>query len=386
MGYARYFIGKALINLLQIPGWHTRRKIVVFESDDWGSIRMPSSAAYDFLLKVGVRVDRNHYSRFDCVESEDDYYELFNVLRSEKDSIGNCPVFTLNYVAANPDFIKIREDDYRSYHYESVFETYRRYPNSKNNVRIIKEGINEGLILPQSHNREHLNVSQWISALQNEEPLARLGFDHEMFALPLLVNGIFKNMYVDALYNSSENETQIIIKTVIDGLRLFKEQWGFHSKSFMAPGYIWNTSVEDCLYTQGVDYIQGVAIQLVPSHIIGVRFKKKYHYTGQHNVNNQVFLVRNSFFEPSENPQKNWVNSCLREISNAFRFHKPAIIQSHRVNYIGNLSKSNRDVNTRLLKTLLGEIRKRWPDVEYMSTVQLGDLIKGNNPYSISNP
>lgn len=29
-------------HFLNLPGWHTRRKIVVIESDDWGSIRMPS--------------------------------------------------------------------------------------------------------------------------------------------------------------------------------------------------------------------------------------------------------------------------------------------------------------------------------------------------------
>lgn len=31
-------------NLLNIPGWHTNRRIVVIESDDWGSVSMPSCA------------------------------------------------------------------------------------------------------------------------------------------------------------------------------------------------------------------------------------------------------------------------------------------------------------------------------------------------------
>lgn len=29
-------------NFSNLPGWRTNRKIVVIESDDWGSIRMPS--------------------------------------------------------------------------------------------------------------------------------------------------------------------------------------------------------------------------------------------------------------------------------------------------------------------------------------------------------
>jgi len=33
-------------NLVNIPGWRTNRKIVVIESDDWGSVRMPSREVY----------------------------------------------------------------------------------------------------------------------------------------------------------------------------------------------------------------------------------------------------------------------------------------------------------------------------------------------------
>ena len=34
---------KSLITskIINIPGWTTNRKIIVIESDDWGSIRMP---------------------------------------------------------------------------------------------------------------------------------------------------------------------------------------------------------------------------------------------------------------------------------------------------------------------------------------------------------
>ena len=35
----------ALRNLSNLPGWRTSRKIVVIESDDWGTIRMPSNKA-----------------------------------------------------------------------------------------------------------------------------------------------------------------------------------------------------------------------------------------------------------------------------------------------------------------------------------------------------
>ena len=41
-------------NLAAIPGWSTRRKLVIFESDDWGSIRMPSVETYKSLHAAGI--------------------------------------------------------------------------------------------------------------------------------------------------------------------------------------------------------------------------------------------------------------------------------------------------------------------------------------------
>jgi hypothetical protein len=40
----RDILGKYYINL---RGWKTKRKIVVIESDDWGSIRMPSPESFN---------------------------------------------------------------------------------------------------------------------------------------------------------------------------------------------------------------------------------------------------------------------------------------------------------------------------------------------------
>ena len=48
-------------NILNIPGWRTNRHIVVIESDDWGSIRMPSKEVYDKLKTYGRKVENCCY-------------------------------------------------------------------------------------------------------------------------------------------------------------------------------------------------------------------------------------------------------------------------------------------------------------------------------------
>ena len=59
--------------LANLPGWCTNRKIVVIESDDWGSIRMPSEFAYSNLLNKGIDVDKSYlYDTLDSLEKKED--------------------------------------------------------------------------------------------------------------------------------------------------------------------------------------------------------------------------------------------------------------------------------------------------------------------------
>ena len=107
----------------------------------------------------------------------------------------------------------------------------------------------------------------------------------------------------------------------------------------------------------------------------GVR-NTKIRWLGKRNKYGQRYMTRNCFFEPST-PGKDWVDTCLHEIATAFRWRKPAIISSHRVNYIGALEESNRDHGLLKLRELLDSIIRRWPETEFVSSDQLGQMIEG---------
>jgi hypothetical protein len=62
----------------------------------------------------------------------------------------------------------------------------------------------------------------------------------------------------------------------------------------------------------------------------------------------------------------------------AFRWNKPAIIGMHRINFIGSLVRENRELNLVMLKKLITLILKEWPDVEFMTSDELGKLIVGD--------
>ena len=64
-----------------LGGWRTNRKIVVIESDDWGSIRMPSKDVFAALKKQQIPVNYCDYFQNDSLASEDDLLALFVILQ-----------------------------------------------------------------------------------------------------------------------------------------------------------------------------------------------------------------------------------------------------------------------------------------------------------------
>ena len=90
---------------------------------------------------------------------------------------------------------------------------------------------------------------------------------------------------------------------------------------------------------------------------------------------NLVNLVRNVVFEPTDDRGFNWVDYSLKQVETAFYWGKPANISSHRVNFCGHIDPKNRAKGLGDLKQLLKKIVQKWPEVEFMSADELGDLI-----------
>ena len=365
-------------NLLNIPGWRTKRKIVVIESDDWGSIRMDSPEAYRHFLSLGYPVDECPYNRYDMLESNTDLEMLFEVLDSVKDKHGRPAVLTANSLVANPDFSKIEADNFKNYHYEVFTDTLKRYPNHDRVYDLYHQGIQNKLIKPQFHGREHLNVARWMQDLHDGDKSAREAFKYNMFSVHAkhdYDNGL---EYMEALDYDNVEQLNSFKSILEEGTEVFEHLWGYKSASFIASCYIWPTEIEQILKDKGVKYIQGMVAHAVPT-ISKFDYQYKYHFQGTRNTHGQRYVIRNAFFEPSHYAKWDNVNKCLKRIDIAFRWYKPAVISSHRLNYMGGLDPMNRESGLKKLSSLLKEIVKRWPDVEFMSTDQLGDLMEGSN-------
>lgn len=360
---------------VNLRGTKVNRKIVVFESDDWGNIRMPSRDIQNDLIEKGFLFEKRNYERVDSIAREDDLEALFSLLNQFQDIKGRHPVITAMSVMANPDFEKIKEAEFESYSYRCLKDVLQDYSRGANSIfKLWQDGIKDKVFFPQFHGREHINVCQWMRDLRTKTNDNRMAFD-------LGIPGFFErscpergNIYAKALKIHELEDVEFMKKSIEEGLELFDCTFGYQSKSFMAPSYTWNDDVELVLHKKGVKYIQSVHYQNSPTLDGGNEVK--YHYFGQRNKLGQYYLLRNCSFEPAQqNYSPEVVDNCLKEIAMAFRFGKPATISVHRLNFIGAIHKENRDKSLKLMEDLLSSIIKKWPDVEFLTSVELGDLI-----------
>ena len=207
-------------NILNIPGWRSKRKIVVIESDDWGTVRMASRESWKYFVNKGYAVDRCPYNSNDALECNDDMELLFDTLQSVKDKNGNGAVITANNIVANPDFEKIKASGFSSYFYEPFTETLKRYPAHNRVESLYKEGISKNIFRPQFHGREHINVKRWMNALHNNDLLAQEVFAHSMFSIHETDKPAELYEYLNAFDAESQEQLNDQDKILSEGLSL----------------------------------------------------------------------------------------------------------------------------------------------------------------------
>jgi hypothetical protein len=362
------------LNLTNIRGWKTNRKIIVFESDDWGSIRMPSSNILKIFKELGYDLSKDPYCSNDTLANAEDLNLLFEVLRTFVSSEGVHPKFTFNTVMANPEFDKIKETGFNEYFYEPFTKTIEDYYPNENVFNLWRQGTNEKLIQPQFHGREHVNVNAWMSILkEGNKPLLK-AFELGFWGIPKKFYGM-NNISIQASFASGDRQSiEFYEDNIREGLQLFENIFGFGAKTFIPNNYTYPESLNYTLYDEGILGIQGMRKQKIPQENGSVAFKEIY--TGKRNQWQQIYMVRNAMFEPSQMPTNfDNIGNCLKQISNAYFWKKPAIINSHRLNYVGSINKENRTRNLDMLKTLLGQILKTWPEVEFLSSDELVNII-----------
>lgn len=363
-------------NIKNVVGTKTNRKLVSFFVDDYGSIRTKNTDAFNQFAEAGIifREGVFSFSKYDTLADQDDLSLLFEVLKSVKDKNGNSGCFTPFSIVANPDFVKIRESGFTQYHRESLKDTLTRYGTGYENVyKLWIEGIRENIFHPVYHGTEHLNVKRFMSALQSGHKSTKLAFDNESICIPSFtderpVPNSTSNFDIDKL-----DENMQLKEDIATGLKMFRELFGYQTKVFTPGAAKYHPDLHPTLYENGIRYINVNRTQ--PTPLGNGKYRSKLYFNGQKTKECQYFMVRNSVFEPHGKSGTTEADNCLKDIEAAFKWGAPAIISSHRVNFVGHFDKSWRDTSLKQLKYLLEQITRRWPDVEFVNGDDLGDML-----------
>lgn len=354
-------------------GWRTNRKIVVIESDDWGSIRTRDEAALNVLKGKGFETESSNFVKYDSFERESDLSALYEVLKTVKDKNNRPAVFTPMTIVANPDFRKIEDNDFQEFFVEPFTHTGKRYEGSSEILKLYQQGIAEKLFMPEYHGREHLNHLRWLRGLMAGEKGFLEPFKVESFGFSHC-NGEPIPDHLAAYDPEFQKDIPQLENSLVDGLTLFEDIFSYKANYFVASKSPEPKQFEKVLAENGVKYLTRYKLQKYP--LGDGKFERELNWLGKTNQYGQIVITRNAGFEPSDNPNVDWVGLCMSDIKLAFKWKKPAVISSHRVNYMGRLSEQNRSNGIRQLKSLLHQIVKRWPDVEFMSSSELGDFIR----------
>ena len=358
---------------------HLPRHVVVIESDDWGSIRMSSPKVLEELKAKGYHyADFMGYDLYDTLASNTDLEVLIETLSSVRDSEGHGAKLTMNCVVANPDFDKIHRSNFQEYHYELFTETLKRYPHHDRSFSLWKEGMEAGVLRPQFHGREHLNAQMWLQLLQKGCKPVLDSFDKEVISVVVDKEDDVRQHSLAAYNLANEDEYAFAKRSVIEGLDIFEQLFGYRSESMIAPNYTWDTAIEDTAASCGVKYLQGGRNQRHSLYVVRNGGGNVMRHTGERNANGQIYMVRNCSFEPSENSSRN-ADYCMAQIKKAFGRGQAAIISSHRQNFIGELYPTNRDNNIKQFKGLLKTIVAKYPDVVFLSSDEMGKLLEIQN-------
>jgi hypothetical protein len=346
------------------------KKIIVFDSDDWGMLGIRDLEGFERLKAKGYNIgqkDCDYYS----LELPEDLDALYSVLSKHRDSFGLPPIFTCNFIVARPDYEKIIKSGFREYHFLDISQgAPGMWENRDELFNTYKEGIKRGLVFPGYHGLCHFNYDAWLVALRNGEPDLQECVKGHMSYIPSLRRDTFNYEYLAKVNPITFLPLSVQEEKIKKGIAVFKQIFGFSPVFSIAPKCVWNSDTEQIWHKYGIKYIGAGNRRPGMVDLPGNRL-------GEKNQWGMIYLIRNVNFEPI---RKNACQDAFIEIDFLFKAQQPAIIETHCINYLSSI-RNFREKSLEQLDNLLHLIEEKYPDVVYLTSKQFGDILENGFCY-----
>ena len=246
-----------LNHIKNLPGWKTKRKIVVFSVDDYGNVRLDSKKAREALDRAGLKV-ATRFDSLDSLETSEDLLHLFEVLRSVKDKNDRPFVFTPYALPCNIDFEQMEQERNQVYRYEELPQTFSKLEalqplSYKGAWSLWKEGINNKLLCPQFHGREHLNLKLFGEKMNNKDEEIEINLKNRSYTS--ISNSYFTNIgYTAAFSFENKNDQKEFLEILETGVTSFNNVFGTKPRAFTPPAAQFPIEMESELTNLGLRY------------------------------------------------------------------------------------------------------------------------------------
>lgn len=358
----------------QILGWKSNKQIIVLESDDWGSERFPNIETIKKFTENGYNLKKCGFSRFDCLELNDDVILLLEMFDKLNHQYSKNIKITLLCNTANPDISLIDPNDINSFKSISVKDKISSESNRNNILKYQLEGYRKGIFDLQYHGRQHIYSNRWMRDLVAQKNDTLFAFNNNVWGIsksytksPILDYRASYDIDIQSDIISHHNELEL-------GLNEFYNSFGFFPVYFVAPNGHLPLISEKYLYNRGIKYINLAKVQSL--HKYESYFKLRVNWMGKIQNSKLITITRNVGFEPIS-PVSGSIDRAIQKIALSFKFNNPVVISTHRANYVSGISELNRKNGLLKLNKLLISIMKLWPDVIFLTSPELGEVISG---------
>ncbi len=319
-------IGLVTLGSPGLVDWRELRA-VTFESDDWGLAGfVPSANVWNGLNRE--ELIPGHFPPVYWNSTLEDSLmvaELCGIMGQKHGSDGLSAVFQPNYVLSSLNF----ENGPQGYLWQRYDLPEFPPPFARLGMwKAVENGIEQGVWYPEFHATWHYDPAMRLeNALSTD------------LAAKLTKAGVM-------LFPGSETARELgpwrtpkdLRSELLHSIVLFQDLFGRPIGSVIAPDYTWTGAIEDLWQHQGIKVIQAKREQRDPTLLAGKvgrvqKFLQRKLDTLGHRK--RCYLERNCRLEPAQAPDgQAVVKSCLQETENAWAAGQPAIVETHRINYV----------------------------------------------------
>jgi len=312
-----------------------RAPVLIFESDDWG---------------YGPDVQPQALDR------------IANALAAIRDQGGRHPVMTLGVVLAGPDTARMRAEGCGTYHRVTLTD-----PRLASVRDALSRGAARGVFSLQLHGMEHFWPACLVRGATASDQI-RSWLTAPEFPATETLPAPLQSRWIDAVnLPSTPLPVAQAVAAAREEVRMFAATFGAPPEVAVPPTFIWTQDVEAAWAGAGVRVVVTPGIRCESRDQQGRPVATQAeHCNGSAGPDGVIYVVRDSYFEPSLGHTR---QRALQALAHNTQLGRPTLLEIHRMNFIGDEPSTQRALDEVI--GLLQAACARYPDLRFMSTADL---------------